>query len=120
AKAALSSTPAEAEHAARTPVASPARATSRQPLWKPAALVTGLATAAALVLAVAFGWNDGNPALPPPATPSAAMPAPVSTPPVLLTARVDVGGTPAFRASDVPSSRAPKPMGTIVRSADGT
>jgi tetratricopeptide (TPR) repeat protein len=74
-----------------------------------------LAAAAAVVLAVAYGWARWSmvPAAPPPAAASV-----VGTPPVLLTARVVTSTGQTFRTEAAPP-RSPKTTGTVVSVRDG-
>src|SRR5262245_4694824 len=83
-----------------------------------AAAFAALATAAAFILAFAYGWFSGRRSdAPPPMTSTAAQPLPVASP-ILLTMRVDVARSPAFR-TDEAASRLPREAGTVVQIRDG-
>jgi tetratricopeptide (TPR) repeat protein len=89
-------------------------AVSRQ--GRRSAILAMLSAAAAVILAVAYGWTRWSDR---PAAPATAATAPVLVaPPVLLTARVDTGQTQTFRTEAVPV-RLPKDTGTVVSVRDG-
>jgi hypothetical protein len=119
AKAGVGSGALDAVHAGASDAPAPGSSAGRQ-IWKPLVLATGLsAAAAALVLAVAFEWRARPSTATPAATSAPAPAAPVSVVPELLTARMDMPATTAFRDDTGPASRAPRRSGTIVRSSDG-
>ncbi len=81
--------------------------------------MTALATAAVIVLAIAFGSSRfaGRPAVIKSAATAPRIDAAIP-PPLLLTARLDAANQPAFR-TDAETSRLPKQTGTIASVHDG-
>ena len=98
-------------HAARLPV--------RRPVGQSAALIGGLAVAAALVLAVAYWAMRRAPVPPEPTSTSVTAPGPLREAPLLLTARLDAAAQPTFRADATRASRPPRQAGTVVQVLDG-
>jgi Flp pilus assembly protein TadD len=119
AKAGLTSADVASDSAEVPGALSDRRLTGRS-AWMPAALVAGLAAAAALVLAVAFGLKGRAPAPSQPAASSHAIPAPALAAPILLSALVETAAaTPSFRSGEAPSGRLPRQAGTILQVSDG-
>ena len=79
------------------------------------AILAMLAAAAAVMLAVAYGWARWSTV---PAAPAPAAARVVVTPPVLLTARSAIATTQTFRTEAAPA-RPPKTTGVVVSVRDG-
>jgi len=108
-----------ATEGAERSAAQPAALSSSTRKWgvrNSAALLAGLAAAAVLVLAVAFGWRTERTTSPSTATSAETTALAPLAAPVLLLAHAGVATTPVFRSDAAPVSRPPRSSGTLVRS----